>query len=281
MSGRRTRLAARKGNLTASLAHKSCTCLQVAEAQCLQLRTLNTNARYLSAVLAQYTTKLLSTFPSHLSKLLLCNSGSEANDLALQLARAARPEASHIAVIEGAYHGHVSSMMDCSPYKFWGPQGLGRPSHVHVLPLPDQYRCACFPHGPGCCTAAFQSGAEHRETTEVARCTPNGRVVFLWRAFSAVAIAFSWLCGGAQAYAGVDAVAAACLEGDRRPRQHGVVLQVGPMHGTAMLGVLCANPSHRSVAQNSFSCPAECGGIVHWAPELCRYRRWSRRIACL
>ena len=115
--------------------------LQVVEAQCAQLRALNTNARYLSIAQAQYTRALLATFPPALSKLLLCNSGSEANDLALQIARAAQPTALHIAVIAGAYHGHVSSMLECSPYKFWGPLGPGRPAHVHVLPLPDTYRC--------------------------------------------------------------------------------------------------------------------------------------------
>jgi ethanolamine-phosphate phospho-lyase len=115
--------------------------MKVVEAQCAQLRTLNTNARYLSSAQARYTRTLLATFPAALNKLLLCNSGSEANDLALQMARAARPEATHIAVMEGAYHGHVSSMLECSPYKFWGPKGRGRPAHVHVLPLPDAYRC--------------------------------------------------------------------------------------------------------------------------------------------
>jgi hypothetical protein len=48
----------------------------------------------------------------------LANSGSEANDLALRVARAAaaaaapgRPAATHVAVMGGAYHGHVTSTM--------------------------------------------------------------------------------------------------------------------------------------------------------------------------
>lgn len=116
---------------------------QVVEAQCKQLQSLNTNARYLSTMHAQYTDALLATLPPQLDRCLLCNSGSEANDLALQIALAARPGAQHIAVLEGAYHGHVATMMQCSPYKFWGPHGNGRPAHVHVLPLPDSYRCVC------------------------------------------------------------------------------------------------------------------------------------------
>ncbi len=67
-------------------------------------------------------------------------SGSEANDLALRIARAATGGATHIAVLDGAYHGHVASLIDCSPYKFNNPGGQGRPPHVHVLPMPDVYR---------------------------------------------------------------------------------------------------------------------------------------------
>ena len=67
-------------------------------------------------------------------------SGSEANDLALRIARAATGGATHVAVIDGAYHGHVGSLIDISPYKFNNPGGAGRPSHVHILPTPDVFR---------------------------------------------------------------------------------------------------------------------------------------------
>jgi ethanolamine-phosphate phospho-lyase len=66
----------------------------------------------------------------------------QANDLALQLAFAARPGRKHVAVMDGAYHGHNISMMACSPYKFWAPKGAGKADWVHVLPTPDSYRCA-------------------------------------------------------------------------------------------------------------------------------------------
>lgn len=142
--------------------------LQVVEAQCQQLRTLNTNARYLSATQAQYTRALLATFPPQLCKLLFCNSGSEANDVALQIARAAAPEARHVAVMEGAYHGHVASMLELSPYKFWGPQKHGlranmrRPPHVHVLPLPDVARCGSLSSECGAVVRGFGMPALQR-----------------------------------------------------------------------------------------------------------------------
>src|SRR5206468_3327052 len=36
--------------------------------------------------------------------------------------------------------GHLTSLVDVSPYKFDGPGGLGRPPTTHVVPLPDPYR---------------------------------------------------------------------------------------------------------------------------------------------
>ena len=102
------------------------------------------------------------------------NSGSECNDLALRIARQARPGATHVAVMEGAYHGHVSSLIDLSPFKFNGQGGGGQPPHVHVLPCPDTYRqerCASWPiHGGAqkCDTLeknAYSSAIGHRLQT--------------------------------------------------------------------------------------------------------------------
>ena len=67
-------------------------------------------------------------------------SGSEANDLALRIARSHNPGHLHVAVMDGAYHGHTTACIDLSPYKFAGPGGAGTPDHVHVLPCPDVYR---------------------------------------------------------------------------------------------------------------------------------------------
>ena len=43
-------------------------------------------------------------------------------------------------MLEHAYHGHTSSLIDVSPYKFQGPGGSGKKPWVHVAPLPDVYR---------------------------------------------------------------------------------------------------------------------------------------------
>jgi 4-aminobutyrate aminotransferase-like enzyme len=111
----------------------------VAEAVYRQLRTLNTNTRFLYEHLAEYAERLTALFPAPLEICFLVNSGSEANELALRLARA-RSGRRGVVVLEGAYHGNTSSLIDISPYKFNGPGGSGRPAHVQVATAPDPYR---------------------------------------------------------------------------------------------------------------------------------------------
>jgi 4-aminobutyrate aminotransferase-like enzyme len=43
-------------------------------------------------------------------------------------------------VLDGAYHGNTSGMVDISPYKFDQAGGAGKPDHVHVAPVPDTFR---------------------------------------------------------------------------------------------------------------------------------------------
>ena len=104
-----------------------------------QIGTLNTNTRYLHETLVRYAEKLTATLPDPLSVCYFVNSGSEANDLALRLARA-YTGGTDIIVVEGAYHGNLASLINISPYKFDGPGGRGAPSHVHKVPMPDGYR---------------------------------------------------------------------------------------------------------------------------------------------
>jgi 4-aminobutyrate aminotransferase-like enzyme len=104
-----------------------------------QMARLNTNTRYLYDALTEYVRRLMATFPEPLGVCFLVNSGSEANDLALRLARA-HTSNDGIVVIDHAYHGHASSLIGISPYKFNGPGGAGCPPHVRVCEMPDGYR---------------------------------------------------------------------------------------------------------------------------------------------
>jgi 4-aminobutyrate aminotransferase-like enzyme len=105
-----------------------------------QMSVLNTNSRYVYSGLTEYLSRLSDTLPEELSIGFLVNSGSEANELAVRLARS--HTGNHdMAVIEGAYHGHTGMLIELSPYKFRGVGGKGQAeSWVHVLPIPDAYR---------------------------------------------------------------------------------------------------------------------------------------------
>ena len=104
-----------------------------------QLCLLNTNTRYLHDTILRYAERLTRLLPEPLRVCYFVTSGSEANELALRLARA-RTGREDVIVLEHAYHGHTTTLVDVSPYKFDGPGGRGRKEWVHVAPLPDTYR---------------------------------------------------------------------------------------------------------------------------------------------
>src|SRR6266581_1243365 len=106
-----------------------------------QMALLNTNTRYLHERLIEYSERLTALLPESLSVVYLVNSGSEANELALRMARA-HTGGNEVIVVDSAYHGNTSAMIDLSPYKFDGPGGKGCPSWVHKVMMPDVYRGA-------------------------------------------------------------------------------------------------------------------------------------------
>ena len=104
-----------------------------------QMAVLSTNTRYLSDVVNEYARRLAATLPEPLEACYLLSSASEANELALRLARAHTGRRDMV-VLEAAYHGNTTALIDLSPYKHAGPGGAGAPDWVHVAPLPDVYR---------------------------------------------------------------------------------------------------------------------------------------------
>jgi 4-aminobutyrate aminotransferase-like enzyme/Ser/Thr protein kinase RdoA (MazF antagonist) len=104
-----------------------------------QLALLNTNTRYLHDNATRYAERLTRLLPVPLRVCFFLNSGSEANELALRLARA-HTLREDVIVLDHAYHGHTSTLIDISPYKFNGAGGSGRKPWVHIAPLPDDYR---------------------------------------------------------------------------------------------------------------------------------------------
>jgi 4-aminobutyrate aminotransferase-like enzyme/Ser/Thr protein kinase RdoA (MazF antagonist) len=104
-----------------------------------QAAVLNTNTRYLHDALITYAERLCALLPEPLRVCYIVCSGSEANELAIRMARAHTRHTDFI-VVDGAYHGNTSSLIDISPYKFDGPGGSGCPLHVHKVRMPDVYR---------------------------------------------------------------------------------------------------------------------------------------------
>ncbi|MFW9777327.1 MAG: aminotransferase class III-fold pyridoxal phosphate-dependent enzyme [Candidatus Heimdallarchaeota archaeon] len=112
---------------------------KVVDALRRQSIVLNTNTRYLHENLVRYALRLCATFPDPLKVCFFVNSGSEANELALRLARTYTKQ-HDIIVIDHAYHGNTGELINISPYKHEGPGGQGSPPYVHKVSMPDIFR---------------------------------------------------------------------------------------------------------------------------------------------
>ena len=112
---------------------------RVTAALCEQAGVLNTNTRYLHPAIVEYSRRLVALFPDPLSVVFFVNSGSEANDLALRLART-HTGRDVVLALEHAYHGHTGSLIEVSHYKFAHAGGAGAGPRVRVCRLPDPYR---------------------------------------------------------------------------------------------------------------------------------------------
>lgn len=77
---------------------------RVVQAMAAQAATLATHTRYLHDGILAYAERLLTLFPAELSHVMFTCTGSEANDLALRIARAATG-GSGVIVTDNAYHG--------------------------------------------------------------------------------------------------------------------------------------------------------------------------------
>ena len=105
----------------------------VVEAVSRQVAALNTNTRYVQEPLVDYAERLVETFPAELSKVSLACSGSEANDLAMRVARF-HTGAEGIIVTRWAYHGLTREVSSFSP-----TLGEGSPlgPNVRLIDPPD------------------------------------------------------------------------------------------------------------------------------------------------
>lgn len=121
----------------------------VVEAIARQAGALNTHTRYLHEGVLDYAERLLATMPAELAHAMFTCTGSEANDLAMRIARA-HTKAEGLIVTRFAYHGVTASIAEASP-------SLGKfvqlGDAVRTVPAPDSYRIA-----PGDLGRAFAQG---------------------------------------------------------------------------------------------------------------------------
>ena len=102
----------------------------VVEALTRQARTLNTHTRYLAEQPLRLAEELLATLPQELGRVIFTCTGSEANDLAVRISKAATGGTGFI-VSEYAYHGATEVIAGMSP-EDGGPLGPG----VYTVPAP-------------------------------------------------------------------------------------------------------------------------------------------------
>ena len=131
---------------------------RVVRAAAEQMELLNTNTRYLNELMVEYARRLTAALPETLRVVYLVCSGSEANELALRLART-HTGREEVIVEDAAYHGNTTVLIEISPYKFEGPGGRGRASYVHKVPIPDVYRGVYRDSDAGLCYARHVADA--------------------------------------------------------------------------------------------------------------------------
>ena len=101
-------------------------------------RLQHTTTIYLHPNIAKFAQKLAGTLPENLNCVYFTNSGSEANDLAILMARAYTKNYDVIALRNG-YHGGSQGAMGLTAHSSWKysvPHGFG----VHHTVVPDRYR---------------------------------------------------------------------------------------------------------------------------------------------
>lgn len=108
----------------------------VVEALCRQASVLNIHTRYLHETIVQYAERLTATFHDPLSVAMFVCTGTEANELALRIARFCTGNTG-IIVSDNSYHGNSRTLAELTT-AFPTPEALA--PHVRAVPIPDPYR---------------------------------------------------------------------------------------------------------------------------------------------
>ncbi len=109
---------------------------RVVEALCRQAGTLNTHTRYLHENIVNYAERLTAKFDDSLSMAMLACTGSEANEIALRMARQ-HTAAEGIIVTDFAYHGNTAAVAELGT-GFMPEAATSK--RVRGVLVPDAYR---------------------------------------------------------------------------------------------------------------------------------------------
>lgn len=111
----------------------------VAKAIYRQASALNTNTRYMCDVPVEYAARLTADLPDHLDTCIFVNSGSEANDLAMQIAMSLSKHDGGL-IIDQAYHGCTELTTALSNESWRHLPAEEHPKRIEALMAPDMYR---------------------------------------------------------------------------------------------------------------------------------------------
>ena len=109
---------------------------KVVQAIAAQAAMLNTHSRYLHQGVLDYVEALTAKFGHGLSQVIMVCTGSEANDVALRMARAVTGKRGIIAT-DNTYHGNTAAVSQLTARRL--PIG-GFGAHVRLVPAPDSLR---------------------------------------------------------------------------------------------------------------------------------------------
>lgn len=122
---------------------------EITQRICEQVKTLqHTTTIYLTQPMVELAEKLASITPGSLSSTFFCNSGSEANEGALLLARLYTARKRFIA-LKNSLHGRTYMTMSITGISMWRTDG-SLSSMVALIPSPYCYRCFFRLSYPGC-----------------------------------------------------------------------------------------------------------------------------------
>ncbi len=149
------------GQLSAALGHSHPRLVEAAARQAGL--AVNLGNRLFGAPTLEACSEIASACQEGLDKVVICSTGSEANELAVRMARAATGGHELVGVRKG-YYGATHELLSLSDYVGF-MKGIGvRAAGVHRLPCPDCQRCP-FGLEPGTCeTRCVDAGAEELES---------------------------------------------------------------------------------------------------------------------